>query len=85
MQLEITDPLGADSIWWTWTPEMIKRAPVPYSEQVYPLEYRVMSSCGVGSEIGTVTDFARFVAAAITGQTERFRDAASSIHQLSVK
>jgi CubicO group peptidase (beta-lactamase class C family) len=64
---EITDPLGATSLRWAWTPELEGRAPTPYGEEGQPLEYRQLTVHGIGSEIGTVSDFARFVAAAVTG------------------
>jgi len=67
VQNEITDPLGATSLRWAWTPELAARAPTPYGEENQPLEYRQLTMHGIGSEIGTVTDFARFVAAAVTG------------------
>ena len=67
MQREITDPLGATSMRWAWTPELRARAPVPYGDEGQPLEHRQLAIHGIGSEIGTVTDLARFVAAAVPG------------------
>jgi CubicO group peptidase (beta-lactamase class C family) len=67
VQREITDPLGATSLRWSWTPELEDRAPTPYSEEGRPVEYRQLTMHGIGSTVGTVSDFARFVAAAVTG------------------
>jgi CubicO group peptidase (beta-lactamase class C family) len=64
---EITDPLGATSLRWAWTPGLQDRAPTPYSDEGRALEYRQLTMHGIGSEMGTVADFARFVAAAVTG------------------
>jgi len=67
MQREITGPLGMTSLRWEWTPELVARAPTPYGLQQEPLEYRQLASQAVGSEVSTVPDFARFVAAAVEG------------------
>ena len=67
VQREITDPLGARSLRWEWTPELEARAPTPYGEEGQRLERRQLSIQSIGSEIGTVEDFARFVAATVTG------------------
>ena len=67
MKAEVTDPLGARSLSWAWTPELQARAPTPYSEEGRPVEHRQLAIHGIGSEIGTVTDFAHFVAAVIEG------------------
>jgi CubicO group peptidase (beta-lactamase class C family) len=67
VQHELTDPLGATSLRWAWTPELEDRAPTPYSDEGRTVEYRQLAMHGIGSEIGTVPDFARFVAAAVTG------------------
>jgi CubicO group peptidase (beta-lactamase class C family) len=67
MEREITGPLGMSSLHWEWTPELISRAPTPYGLQEEPLEYRQLASQAVGSEVSTVPDFARFVAAAVEG------------------
>jgi CubicO group peptidase (beta-lactamase class C family) len=67
VQREITDPLGATSLRWSWTPELEDRAPTPYSEEGRPVEYRQLTMHGIGSTVGTVADFARFVAAGVTG------------------
>ena len=67
MEREVTGPLGMPSLHWTWTPELSAMAPVPYGPQQEALGYRQLASQAVGSEIGTVPDYARFVAAAVSG------------------
>jgi CubicO group peptidase (beta-lactamase class C family) len=67
MQREVTGPLGLSSLGWTWTPELAAHAPTPYGLSQEPLEYRQLASQAIGSEVSTVPDFARFVAAAVTG------------------
>lgn len=67
VQREITDPLGAVSIRWAWTPELAARAPTPYGNEIQPLEKRQLAVQGIGSEIATVEDFARFLVAAVPG------------------
>ncbi|MCW5854274.1 MAG: beta-lactamase family protein, partial [Anaerolineae bacterium] len=69
MQREVTDPLGATGVRWTWTPELQARAATPYSVEQQPLEYRQLAVQAIGSEIATVTDYARFLAAAVEGPT----------------
>jgi len=67
MEREVTGPLGMTSLQWDWTPELARRAPIPYGPQNEPVGYRLLASKAIGSEVGTVTDFARFVAAAASG------------------
>ena len=67
VQREITDPLGAASLRWQWTPQLEARSPTPYGEEGQPLEYRQLTIHGIGSELGTVGDFAQFVAAMVAG------------------
>ncbi len=67
VQREITDPLGAASLRWEWTPELEARSPTPYGEEGQPLEHRQLAIHGIGSELGTVEDFAHFVAATVGG------------------
>jgi CubicO group peptidase (beta-lactamase class C family) len=67
VEREITDPLGATSLRWAWTPELQDLAPTPYSKEGRPVEYRQLTMHGTGSAVGTVSDFARFVAAAADG------------------
>ncbi|MGH9937954.1 MAG: hypothetical protein ACREAM_17040, partial [Blastocatellia bacterium] len=44
-----------------------RRAPTPYDEVENPVGYRQLASQAIGSEICTVPDFARFLAAAVSG------------------
>ena len=67
VQREITDPLGAESLRWEWTPELVARAPTPYGEEGQAVEHRQLTIHGIGSELGTVADFASFVAATAAG------------------
>jgi CubicO group peptidase (beta-lactamase class C family) len=67
MEREVTRPLSMPSLHWVWTPELTAAAPTPYGPQSEPLEYRQLASQAVGSEIATVPDYARFIAAAVTG------------------
>jgi CubicO group peptidase (beta-lactamase class C family) len=67
VQREITDPLGAESLRWHWTPELEALSPTPYGEEGQVLEHRQLTIHGIGSELGTVGDFARFVAATVAG------------------
>jgi CubicO group peptidase (beta-lactamase class C family) len=67
MQHEIAGPLGMSSLRWTWTPELAAAAPTPYGPQQEALEYRQLASQAIGSEIATLPDYARFVAAAAPG------------------
>lgn len=52
---------------WVWTPELERLAPTPYDHDEKPVGYRQLASQAIGSEICTVPDFARFVAAAVSG------------------
>ncbi len=67
VQREITDPLDAESLRWEWTPELVARAPTPYGEEGQAVEHRQLTIHGIGSEVATVADFARFVAATAEG------------------
>src|SRR5688572_6600757 len=67
MRREVAEPLGLSSLEWVWTPELERRAPTPYDRKQKEVGYRQLASQAVGSEICTVPDFARFVAAAVTG------------------
>jgi CubicO group peptidase (beta-lactamase class C family) len=67
VQREVTEPLAATSLRWAWTPGLQDRAPTPYSEEGRAVEYRQLTMHGIGSAVGTVSDFARFVAAAVDG------------------
>jgi CubicO group peptidase (beta-lactamase class C family) len=67
MQREVTGPLGLPGLQWSWTPDLMAAAPVPYGPGQEPVGYRQLASQAIGSELGTVTDFARFIAAAVSG------------------
>jgi CubicO group peptidase (beta-lactamase class C family) len=67
MQREVIGPLGLTSLRWAWTPDLIAQAPTPHGLLDEPLAYRQLAGQAVGSEISTVADFARFVAAAVEG------------------
>jgi CubicO group peptidase (beta-lactamase class C family) len=67
VEREVAKPLGLSSLQWVWTPELQRRAPMPYDGDGKPVGYRQLASQAIGSEICTVPDFARFLAAAISG------------------
>jgi len=67
MRREIAEPLGLSSLEWTWTPQIQAYAPMPYDERQKEVGYRQMACQAAGSEICTVSDFARFAAAAVSG------------------
>ncbi|HYG60636.1 MAG TPA: serine hydrolase domain-containing protein [Symbiobacteriaceae bacterium] len=60
-------PLGMASAAWHWSPSLEARAAIPYGAQGERLPYYDLSEAAVGSEMMTVADFARFVAAAVPG------------------
>ncbi len=62
MQREVTAPLGLN-VKWVWTPQLEHAAPMPYGELQEEIGYRQLASQAIGSELCTVPDFARFVAA----------------------
>jgi len=64
---EVAKPLGLSSLEWVWTPQLERRAPIPYDDEQKEVGYRQLASQAIGSEICTVPDFARFVAAGVTG------------------
>jgi CubicO group peptidase (beta-lactamase class C family) len=64
---EVAKPLGLSSLGWVWTPDLERRAPTPYDDDEKPVGYRQLASQAIGSEICTVPDFARFLAAAVSG------------------
>jgi CubicO group peptidase (beta-lactamase class C family) len=64
---EVATPLGMSSLEWVWKPELKSCAPIPYDWWQGKVGYRQLASQAVGSEICTVPDFARFVAAAVPG------------------
>jgi CubicO group peptidase (beta-lactamase class C family) len=67
MRHEVTAPLGLETLEWVWTPKLEAAAPMPYGESLEPIGYRQLGCQSIGSEICSVPDFARFVAAAVTG------------------
>jgi CubicO group peptidase (beta-lactamase class C family) len=67
MDREVSKPLGLSSLGWVWTRELQRRAPTPYAYSDQPVGYRQLASEAVGSEVCTVPDFARFLAAAVAG------------------
>jgi CubicO group peptidase (beta-lactamase class C family) len=67
MRREVAKPLGISSLEWVWTPRLQRRAPTPYDDEQKEVGYRQLASQAIGSEICTVSDFARFVAAAVAG------------------
>jgi CubicO group peptidase (beta-lactamase class C family) len=67
MLREVAKPLKLSSLEWVWTPRLQGRAPTPYNWEHKEVGYRQLASQAIGSEICTVPDFARFVAAAVAG------------------
>jgi CubicO group peptidase (beta-lactamase class C family) len=67
VEREVAKPLGLSSLGWVWTPDLERRAPAPYDGDEKPVGYRRLASQAIGSEICTVPDFARFLAAAVSG------------------
>jgi CubicO group peptidase (beta-lactamase class C family) len=67
MQSEVVAPLGLHRLEWMWTRELEKSAPMSYGDLQEEIGYRQLACQAVGSEICTVPDFARFVAAMSTG------------------
>ncbi|EEF60353.1 serine hydrolase domain-containing protein [Pedosphaera parvula] len=65
MHREVTAPLKLDTLQWTWTPELEVAAPMPYGELQEPVGYRQLACQSIGSEVCSVADFARFLAAAV--------------------
>jgi CubicO group peptidase (beta-lactamase class C family) len=67
MEREVAKPLSLSSLEWVWTPQLERHAPTPYDGNEKPAGYRQLASQAIGSEICTVPDFARFLAAAVSG------------------
>src|SRR5438876_1548911 len=67
MRREVAKPLGLSSLEWVWTRRLERRAPTPYDDEQKEVGYRQLAAQAIGSEICTVPDFARFVAAAVAG------------------
>jgi CubicO group peptidase (beta-lactamase class C family) len=66
MRREVTAPLGLN-VRWVWTRELENAAPMTYGELQEEIGYRQLGAQAVGSELCTVPDFARFVAAYMPG------------------
>lgn len=64
---EVAGPLGLSSLDWVWTAGLKNRSPMPYDSEGREVGYRQLACQAIGSEICTVSDFARFVAAAVPG------------------
>ncbi len=64
---EVTAPLGIGRLGWVWTRQLEAAAPMPYGEYQEPVGYRQLGCQAIGSELCSVPDFARFVAAAVPG------------------
>jgi CubicO group peptidase (beta-lactamase class C family) len=67
MEREVAKPLGLSTLGWVWTPDLERRAPIPYDHAGQSVGYRQLASQAVGSEICSVSEFARFIAAAVAG------------------
>jgi len=67
MRREVAKPLGLSSLEWVWSPRLEHRAPTPYDDELKSVGYRQLAAQAIGSEICTVPDFARFIAAAVAG------------------
>jgi CubicO group peptidase (beta-lactamase class C family) len=67
MQREVAAPLRLGRLEWVWTRELESAAPTPYGELQEEIGYRQLGCQSIGSEICTVPDFARFVAAMAIG------------------
>jgi len=67
MHHAVTAPLGVGRLGWVWTRELESAAPRPYGEYQEPVGYRQLGCQAIGSELCSVPDFARFLAAAVTG------------------
>jgi len=67
MQREVAAPLGLSRLEWVWTRELEQAAPMTYGELQEEVGYRQLGCQSIGSEICTVPDFARFVAAMTIG------------------
>ena len=65
---EILTPLGVTQGGWAWTPALKADAATPYGfrgDDV--MEYRTFATQGIGDYITTTADYARFIAALVTG------------------
>lgn len=67
MHREVAVPLGLRRMEWVWTRELEQAAPMTYGELQEEIGYRQLGCQSIGSEICSVPDFARFVAAMAIG------------------
>jgi len=67
MRHAIQQPLGMADYDWSWTPELRAAAATPYGFHFDPLPYYRDAVQAIGSGNGTVTEFARFIAATVPG------------------
>jgi len=64
---EVTAPLGIGGLRWVWTRQLENAAPMTYGELQEEIGYRQLGCQAIGSELCTVPEFARFVAAHVAG------------------
>jgi len=67
MHREVAAPLGLGRLEWVWTRELESAAPMTYGELQEEIGYRQLGCQSIGSELCSVPDFARFVAAFAPG------------------
>src|SRR6266511_1377552 len=67
MHREVTVPLGIGRLSWVWTRQLENAAPMTYGELQEEIGYRQLGCQAIGSELCTVPEFARFVAAFMPG------------------
>jgi len=67
MHREVTAPLGIGGLRWVWTRQLENAAPMTYGELQEEIGYRQLGCQSIGSELCTVPEFARFVAAFMPG------------------
>jgi CubicO group peptidase (beta-lactamase class C family) len=67
MKREVVAPLGLHRLEWVWNRDLENAAPMTYGELQEEVGYRQLACYTIGSELCTVPDFARFVAAFASG------------------
>lgn|GEM_PF-542398 len=67
MHREVAAPLGIGGLRWVWSPQLESAAPMTYGELLEEIGYRQLGCQSIGSELCTVPEFARFVAAHVAG------------------
>ena len=67
MQREIMQPLGITQGGWTWTPVLRAMAATPHGFHLDPYRYKNLAVQSIGSFNSSVSDFARFLAANMSG------------------